>query len=57
MYRFLLGVIFGVYIEQQYAMPDVLVQYKELEKFLISNYNIEQKENTPKDHNNDKNTK
>jgi len=49
MYKFLLGVVFGIYIEQQYAMPDVVVQLQELEKFLIANYKLEYK--------NDKNDK
>ncbi len=44
MYRFILGVVFGVYLEQQYKLPNVLLQLKEFEKYLVKNYKIKPKD-------------
>ena len=44
MYRFILGVVFGIYLELQYKLPNVLIQFKELEKYLAKNYKIEPKD-------------
>ena len=48
MYRFFLGVVFGIYLEQQYKLPNVITQFKELEKYMVKNYPLEPKDDDSK---------
>ena len=34
MYRFLLGTLFGIYLEQTYQLPNLYNKFKEIDKYL-----------------------
>ena len=44
MYRFFIGIIVGVYLEQRYKLPNVEEKLKELDVYVRENYKIEKKE-------------
>jgi len=49
MFRIFMGIMFGIYLEQRYALPNLVYNAKQADQYLRENYKLKKNDDSEKE--------